>query len=346
MCGRGPRWLRAVSGSVSFEAASTSGATGTAAPAGTVNLSGDGHRVVSWSARLDLTRSNQLDDPAYVRAWAGAVEELATSPEAAEVTRAIEAAFSESVGDDDSLYPVWQAGTVGLLMQASEGEFLSILEARLALLVALLEASDPAFAANMGALARAHANYELLRGRLLRAAQVHKLSFEYTNRRPADHLFWSNARLIYSHQPTEAPAILTLNAAVSWYHRLPSGSSGGRLRDVQAAAQVDRRLGTVPSFGQAVLTLAAYYQWMKDDALLEIPSGTQVPGTGIELPGEAPTLLGTKGHLGVVQAKVSLTMSEAVKVPLSVTWATDTSLIKDDVRGQVGLTLDLDQLFH
>jgi len=40
-------------------------------------------------------------------------------------------------------------------------------------------------------------------------------------------------------------------------------------------------------------------------------------------------------------------LTEAVKVPFSITWATRKELIKNkDVRGQIGLTLDIDQLLH
>ena len=164
--------------------------------------------------------------------------------------------------------------------------------------------------------------------------------------RPGDQPFSSNVRLIYSHQPTAAPAIMTLNAAASWYDELPTEASD-RLRDVQVAGQVDRRLDNVASLGQAVLSLAGYYQWMKNDALLFIARGTSAAGSGIELPHEASTLLGTKGHIGILQAKLSLTLTEAVKVPFSMTWATRKELIREkDVRGQIGLTLDIDQLMH
>jgi hypothetical protein len=121
----------------------------------------------------------------------------------------------------------------------------------------------------------------------------------------------------------------------------------GRLRDLQVAGQVDRRLGDDGSLGRPVLSLAAYYQWMRADALILIPQGTTAPGSSIELPAEASTLLGTKGHLGVVQAKLSLRLTDSVKIPLSMTWATRKELIKEkDVRGQIGLTLDIDQVLR
>jgi hypothetical protein len=48
----------------------------------------------------------------------------------------------------------------------------------------------------------------------------------------------------------------------------------------------------------------------------------------------------------VAQGKLSVSLSDAVKVPLLVTWASRQELIDaDEVRDQLGLTLDLDQLF-
>ena len=86
----------------------------------------------------------------------------------------------------------------------------------------------------------------------------------------------------------------------------PTGLKQGRLRDVQATAQVDRRLGNIPNLGPATLTLAYYYQWMKDNALITIPAGNTAPGTGIVLPGAASTLLATKGNIDIFQAKVTV----------------------------------------
>jgi hypothetical protein len=148
--------------------------------------------------------------------------------------------------------------------------------------------------------------------------------------------------LIYSHQPTAAPAIVTVNGAVRWYHELPAGPSTSTLRDIQLAAQVDRRLGDIPRLGQTVLTFAIYYQWMKDDALVHLASSSDAPGGSGSFP-----LPGTKGHIAVLQGKWSIPLSDVIKVPVSMTWATRHELIKEnDVRAQIGLTLDLDSLFQ
>jgi hypothetical protein len=60
------------------------------------------------------------------------------------------------------------------------------------------------------------------------------------------------------------------------------------------------------------------------------------------------TVLGTKGHIGVLQAKLSVPLGEVVKVPFSVTWSNRRELIpeKSTFRGQVGLAIDVDALMR
>ena len=196
-------------------------------------------------------------------------------------------------------------------------------------------------------LDRAYSNYFSVRDSLLREIQVHKLSLEYTNHYGQDQPHTSNMRLIYSHQPTPAPTLVTLNAALSWYNQVPTGVNAGSLRDVQFAGQLDRRLSQIPHFGYAVASFGVYYQWMKNDAVIQIGPGSVAAGSGVLPAGTAGLLSGTKGHIGVVQGRLSIPVSDTVKVPLSVTWASRREFVKEeDVRGQIGLTLDLDQLFH
>jgi hypothetical protein len=222
----------------------------------------------------------------------------------------------------------------------------STLAARLELLVPVLSGIDSTFDKNILAVRRAFSNFLLVQDDLIRQAQTQKFSVEYRNLHPLSEPNRSNVRLIYSHQPTNAPAIITINAAVSFYHS-DSPLLASKFRDVQIAAQLDRKLREIPQFGQATLTLAGYYQWMKEDQLITFAAGSTVPGTGIVLPGTAAKLLGTKGSTGIAQAKIAFPLGNSVKIPLSVTWASRNELIKESsVKGQVGFTLDVDQFFH
>jgi hypothetical protein len=191
------------------------------------------------------------------------------------------------------VYGAWAADTIARLRSAESAEFGRVLEERLIRLAADMERGDPQFAESLSRLSRAYNQYFAIRDRLLHEAQVHKLSVEYTNRRPANQPYTSNVRLIYSHQPSASSAVFTLNSAMTLNHQLPAGTTASRFRDVQTAGQIDRPLSDLASLGQTVLILAGYYQWMLDDALIAVPAGTVAPGTTIRLPGEASSLLGT-----------------------------------------------------
>jgi hypothetical protein len=171
------------------------------------------------------------------------------------------------------------------------------------------------------------------------------MSLEFTNLRPFDKPNTWNSRFVYSHQPTLSPTLITANLSSTWYAN--EGPNGERWRDVQAAAQLDRRLSEIPRFGYAVASFGLYYQWMREDALITIPAGTTAPGSGIVLPAEAVSLLDTKGHIVIFQSQVAIPVGQTLKMPFSVTWSNRSELVKEkDVRGQIGMTLDLDGLFH
>lgn len=346
-CQTSSRWLRRFSGAISFGSAgekkeAVTAGVGGAAPVA-ADLFGNEFRMTSWGLRFDLT-ANDPEDPKFVPAWRGVVAKLRESQEAVNLTQAVSELFEEAV--NSAVYEKWAAETVPLVKGARAGEFAQILETQLDTLILRMAAVDAKFGARVAAVRRSFANYAGVRDDLLKEIQSHRASVEYTNLHPVNQPFRSNLRWIYSHQPTASPTLVTANVGFSWYHQMPAGVAASRMRDFQLAGQIDRRLGEIPNLGNAVLTVGAYYQWMKDDALIVIGPGNVAPGSGIILPGTAATLLGTKGHIGIVQGKVTIPVSGVVKIPISITWSNRTELIKEkDLRGQVGLTLDLDSLF-
>jgi hypothetical protein len=343
-CGLSARVLRSISGAISLEDKRKTSPGTTPAPPTAADLTGDDFRTASWSVRIDVTPSNHLDDPKYVKAWSAAIDQLKKDPTAPALSQSIVAFFKTALTNE--VYTTWMSDTVAALKKTStEAGFYDVLENRLLLITEQLAAADPQFTTNVAQLSRAYENYFLVRDTLVREAQVHKMSLELTNLRPLDKPKTWNARFVYSHQPTLSPTLLTANLSSTWYAN--EGPNGERWRDIQAAAQLDRRLSEIPRFGYAVASFGFYYQWMRDDALITIPSGTTAPGSGIELPAEASTLLDTKGRIVIFQSQLTIPMGETVKVPFSVTWANRSELIKEkDVRAQIGMTLDLDGLFH
>ena len=346
-CTSSSRWLRRVSGSLSFEREQAEDEMAPTAPVPVTDLlGGDDYRMSAWGLRIDLTGSNNLDDPGYLQRWNDNIGKLAVSDDAKALTEAHQEFFN---GGGLELYSNWRAASSTELLATTDFEqFKRRLADRLDVLIVLLrEEMDFDFDAQVASLTRAYADYFTVRDDLIRELHSHKASIEYLNQRTLNQPTVSTIRFIYSHQPTAAPVLLTLNFGGSFYHEAAANASDVRWKDVQLAGQLDRSLGALGDAGNLVLSLAGYYQWMKDDALISIPAGTLAPGTSIALPGEAATLLNTKGHISVVQGRLTLPVNDTVKIPLSVTWANRTELIQeDDVRGQIGLSLDIDSLFR
>lgn len=356
-CKRSTRRMRRFSSSLSIQQASSASSTATVLLAGStepavVQLFGNGVRMASWGLRFDLTASNNLDDPKYVRVWRSAVANLRQDTAATRFTTAVGDLFqkyTQSRPDgSDGIYMEWRANTIMALQgAATEAEFKQVLAEQLNALIQHLSQADPLFPAAMAAVDRAFNEHAGVRDNLIREAQRHKLALEYTNQHLPNQPFYSNMRLVYSHQPTNSPTHITLNAGFSWYHQIPAGTGISRFRDFQIAGQLDRRLGMVPNFGYAVLTLGGYFQYMQDDSVVIIGPGNVVPNSGIVLPGTAATLVGTNGTIGVAQAKVSIPIGSTLKVPLSLTWSNRTELTNEkDIRAQIGMILDFDALFH
>jgi hypothetical protein len=343
------RGLRAVSGTVAFETVKAAAGTALVAAGGTVTtaqLLGDDYRVSSWGARLDLTSKEDLQAARYAQAWTAAHAKLQNDPAVKSLSDAGTKVVQAFV--NLPMYTAWRETTVQMLQAADdEAAMRAVLQRQLDELVDAMDESELDFATSLAALVRATAEFTEARDALLRAMHANRFSVEYTNERPVDQPSMSNVRMIYSHEPTFARAVFTLNAAASWYNTRPSGTDTSQFRDVQLAGQVDRKIGMLGSLGNGVLTLAGYYQWMKEDAVIKLGPGNVVLDTTIVVPEGSATVLGTKGHIGVAQVRFALSLNSVMRVPLSVTWATRRELIKEeDVRGQVGLTLDLDQVLR
>ncbi len=347
-CTPASRWLRRFSGSTAFENVNNTTKAGTAVPVNSttptaVDLFGNGFRMLSWGARFDVTK-NDPSDPGYLASFRKTINTLRGDQTPGALATAIESLFG-----DDKIQPVylaWRAETIPILQAAKPAEFKQKLAQQLDILIDRLAAASPDFYSKVGTLRRASENYFAERDALLQEIQSNKFSVEYTNLHAQNQPTTSNIRAIYSYQPSVAPTLITVNAAVTWYNSLPAGATTGQMRDVQVAGKLDRRLGAIPNLGNAVVTFAGYYQWMRDNALIQIGPGNVAPGSGIVLPGTAATLLGTKGNIGVVQGRVTVPMNNTIKIPLSLTWANRTELIKEsDTRGQIGLTFDIDSLF-
>jgi hypothetical protein len=345
-CTPGSRLARSFSASISIDAASSGSKTVTGINAATgasatTSIFSSGSRMSAWGARYDFMHKTLYDTKKYAE-FARAVQAAAKSSQ----EQALNDSFQDLMGEVVSA--MGRDTFIAALQNAAPGTLWDVLQAQLDVLASALVAKNPQIMTKVQAAANAIQASFLQRDEILNELQDNKFSVEFSGVHPLGQPNLSNLRLIYSKQPIKGPLLLTFNGAVEWYDTVPTGVKVSKLRDVQLAAQLDRQLGTIPQLGPAVLTLAFYYQWMQDSALITIPAGNTVPGTGIILPGAASTLLGTKGNIEVGQLKVTIPIkSGMIKVPISFTWSNRTELINEsDKRGQIGLTFDLDSIFQ
>jgi hypothetical protein len=347
-CSTPSRWARSFSTSISVETDASSGTqqvsgtnAATGAPA-TTGILASGNRMSAWNVRYDYFHKT-LYDTKNVKGWAQAMEKVAASSDETELDKTVPAVIANL-----TTLSTWRESFLAALQNAPAGRLLDALQQQLDALIDELVKKNPNFMAQVEAAQNAIDASFLQRDDVLRQLQTQNVSVEFNSLHPLGQPNLSNIRVIYSYQPPKGSLLLTFNGASEWYDSVPSGVKVGRLRDLQAAAQVDRPLGTIPQFGKAVLTVGFYYQWMRDAALISIPAGDTAPGTGIILPGAASTLLATKGPIAIGQAKVTLPIkSGVIKVPISFTWSNRTELINEsEKRAQIGLTLDLDSIFQ
>jgi len=131
---------------------------------------------------------------------------------------------------------------------------------------------------------------------------------------------------------------LTVNLAAAFFNSTPKVPVH-QFHDFKATAQYDIPLGTFQSYGPFVFSLASRYEFVPNDTLS--PGGT-ITGTAT-----TPMTAAPHGHLVVGQAKLTIPVKgSGVKIPFSISAANRTELIKEkDVRGNIGITFDLDTIF-
>ena len=346
--------------------APTEGSANAAAPAAPkpiALLTGGPSRVESLQFRYDLFNRRDLHDPQYWSAW-----EKIVTPDGPLKTAL--RASAKAAGENFLLYEFIPStayrdnvlAPLALRLARAQTEAQVIVEFMTAATEALdLIAKLPDFAAKARTEFVALQNLRAAQDAIaLEARKTMSASIEYNFLRPREQPEQSNIKFVLAGSPfrkdlkdglrvPNKDVLLSANFGIEFYNELPAGTKVGRLRDFQMSGQIDRKVPQAFSGADAVLTVAGYWQYQVDNALIKIGPGQIVPGTGIVLPGEAATLLAPKGHLGIVQGKFTLQFKDSgVKFPIAITWASRTQLINaSDVRGNIGIAFDLDKLiFH
>jgi len=145
----------------------------------------------------------------------------------------------------------------------------------------------------------------------------------------------SNFKLIFEFAPIKGGSF-TSNGAVTIFNSQPQTIAANRIRDAQFSSQLDVPVAkSIPKIGNVVLSFAGKYEFIPDDVLTPATNNT-IFGPGLAL----------RGNIGLGQAKLTIPVKgSGVKIPLSLTVSNRTELIKEnDVRGNIGITFDLDSI--
>jgi hypothetical protein len=350
------RTLRGLSAGVSFYTAPSSNNASNSSGTSTNNnnvLNASTQTVAGWNLRYDFHVRRNLKDMAsgyqtqfnqqYKSAGAdGAAMLLA-------IAKITDPLVLPPTGhppvDFHQMYLDWQDTYAKALKSADAKDFNGILMQALTKLVGIAKQADPNFQSDADNVISKMSTYFGNTDALL-SDYVNAVTFsvEYDDTMPVDQPSQSTAKFILSARPKGFQ--LTANASVELYNRLLQ-SNVSRVRDAQASVQLDRKFGTSNSAVSPTLSAGYYFQYMVANALLSLPSTDFAPGTTIPLPGSASVLLNTTGSVHLGQAKVTLSIrNTGINFPIALTFSNRTDLIKaTDVRGNFGITYDLDSLF-
>jgi hypothetical protein len=337
--------------------------SGTAQPG---TFTANAHQINQITGKVVLMAGNQVTPDNFVKKIASDLD--GDVPKSAKDLDAARQSFLTWEQNNRSDFQAWQDAAVKELKSASSGRDLVLKWQELgcslvnvlggpindscAELAGVRSAApqDPDLFKNAETLAEKYSGWvsaQYSYAECLRAKPV--LSFEYNENRPASQPPNSVFRLIYDQ--TFKKWTLTFNGAASIYDSTPSTSIPGasRLRDVQAAAEVDYDLTSIGILGSGSSAgLAYYYQNQESPAILNVNPANPVLGvTFTGLPAGATQVFATKGTIHIAQAKLALGSGQSsFHFPVAVTWSNRTELVsKPEWRGQIGISYDFDSLF-
>ena len=149
------------------------------------------------------------------------------------------------------------------------------------------------------------------------------VTIEYVNSRPVNAV--STSSLTFIAERGASGADFTVNVSTSLLNGTLPPATPDRLRDFQAAGQLDAPLLRRTDTGTFLFPLSGKYQYLRRD-----------PAAGVATP-TTPS-----GTIAVARVKLTIPLgANGAKIPLSVSFADRTELIKErDVRGNVRITKD------
>lgn len=141
-------------------------------------------------------------------------------------------------------------------------------------------------------------------------------------------------RLIAAKGVAERKLDLTANAAAAFFAETRPGMKGA-FRDFRFGLEGKFGLRDLNGWGAPSLSFAGLYVYLHQEPI----------GLGLVAFNQAK--ISQPGHIGLFQTKFELpTANNAIRIPLSFSYSNRTELIKEsDVRGQIGISFNLDALF-
>jgi len=142
-------------------------------------------------------------------------------------------------------------------------------------------------------------------------------------------------RVIYAKGWGNRKLDFTANAATSFFAETRPGMRGS-FRDFRGGVEAKFKLREIDNYGAPTLSFAGLYVFLNQEPL------------GLGLVAFNQVKIHARGHIGLFQTKLEFpTANNAIRIPLSFTYSNRTELIREtEVRGQVGISFNLDALFQ
>jgi hypothetical protein len=296
---------------------------------GNSTLTADQQQLSQWTARIQLLDQRDPRGATALSKWRQQLFPLQThiSRAAVDLSVAIER---------DAALQSWLIAAADAVSAAKSGSAGKTPDDRIAAIEAALESAEAQFPGSLQAgtidalteFERSSSAFVMERDTVLKGLASGALaSLEYTNDRPLKAPHTSNIRLIGEVGGT---VDLAGNLSLTFFDQNPVGVTSS-VRDLQFSGQMDIKMGSADTVGAFIFSAAGKFVRQFENGFSD--DGIMIPNT--------------KGTIVVGQFKLTVPVKGAgVKVPLSVTFANRTDLIKESVvRANVGLTYDLDTVF-
>ena len=298
-------------------------------------LTANDDQLAGWSGRVELLNYRDPRARRYAADWA----------------RFMESARSLGSGGNELFFALqtnqrflaWEVAAAQAIENAATADVRGVVEQQLDAARGIIN-EVPALKARFKTAGGALDDYTGKRTELInRIAGASVLTLEYNNihqflgagdasPKPPD---LSNLKLVYTRKFV-GDSEFTWNTAATLFNYRPkvNGKRITALRDLQSAAQFDVPLPEIQNLGKGVLTFAGLVLKLNHEPLGQ---SIQVNGKDVK----------ATGLIGVGQVKLSFPITDGVQIPIAFTYASRTELLPDksDIRGNIGITFDVDKLF-